>query len=416
MEKTIKPGRAPRAVTVPLSKSEGHRALILAALAEGETLLPPLPPSGDLRATMDCLRKMGAGLTETAEGLRIRPICRTGESTAAPIRADCGESGSTLRFLLPVAAAMGINAVFTGKGRLPQRPVRGLLAAMEQNGVTAEVRQEPWEIAVTGTLTPGVFRLPGKVSSQYVSGLLLALPLLAGESEIVVCGGLESAGYAEMTAEMVRRFGVNWEKTAAGWHLPGGEQYKSPGRLALGGDWSHAAFWLVAGCLAGPITVTGLDLQTHQPDRAVVELLRQMGGKPEQTPAGITMWPGRLHGITADVSGCPDLLPPLAVAMAFAEGESRLTGAARLRLKESDRLSGMAGLLRALGGTVTECPDGLIIAGGGLRGGMADPCGDHRLAMAAAVAGLACREPVTVTDAECVEKSYPEWWAELEKR
>ena len=269
---------------------------------------------------------------------------------------------------------------------------------------------------MTGTLTPGVFRLPGKVSSQYVSGLLLALPLLAGESEIVVCGGLESAGYAEMTAEMVRRFGVNWEKTAAGWHLPGGEQYKSPGRLALGGDWSHAAFWLVAGCLAGPVTVAGLDLQTHQPDRAMVELLRQMGGKPEQTPAGITVWPGRLHGITADVSGCPDLLPPLAVAMAFAEGESRLTGAARLRLKESDRLSGMAGLLRALGGTVTECPDGLIIAGGGLRGGMADPCGDHRLAMAAAVAGLACREPVTVTDAECVEKSYPEWWAELEKR
>ena len=416
MEKTIKPGRAPRAVTVPLSKSEGHRALILAALAEGETLLPPLPPSGDLRATMDCLRKMGAGLTETAEGLRIRPICRTGESTAAPIRPDCGESGSTLRFLLPVAAAMGINAVFTGKGRLPQRPVRELLAAMEQNGVTAEVRQEPWEIAVTGTLTPGVFRLPGKVSSQYVSGLLLALPLLAGESEIVACGGLESAGYAEMTAEMVRRFGVNWEKTATGWHLPGGEQYKSPGRLALGGDWSHAAFWLVAGCLAGPVTVTGLDLQTHQPDRAMVELLRQMGGKPEQTPAGITVWPGRLHGITADVSGCPDLLPPLAVAMAFAEGESRLTGAARLRLKESDRLSGMAGLLRALGGMVMECPDGLIIAGGGLRGGTADPCGDHRLAMAAAVAGLACREPVTVTDAECVEKSYPEWWAELEKR
>ena len=216
-----------------------------------------------------------------------------------------------------------------------------------------------------------------------------------------------------MTAEMVRRFGVNWEKTAAGWHLPGGEQYKSPGRLALGGDWSHAAFWLVAGCLAGPVTVAGLDLQTHQPDRAMVELLRQMGGKPEQTPAGITVWPGRLHGITADVSGCPDLLPPLAVAMAFAEGESRLTGAARLRLKESDRLAGMAALLRTLGGRVEEEPDGLVIAGGGLRGGTAEPCGDHRLAMAAGVAALACSAPVTVKNVECVGKSYPDWWARL---
>ena len=407
MEITICPGKAPRRAAVPLSKSEGHRALILAAMAQGETLLPRLPASGDLLATMDCLRQMGTSFTERENSLLVTPIAGP---PAAPLRLDCRESGSTLRFLLPVAAALGLRAIFTGRGRLPQRPVEALLAALRQNGITAEVRQHPWEIELAGRLTPGAFSLPGNVSSQYVSGLMLALPLLAGPSEIRLTGALESAGYAGMTEEMLRRFGLELEKIPMGWRIPGGMKYQSPGRLALGGDWSHAAFWLAAGCLAGPVTVTGLEPESTQPDRVILPLLRQMGARIEVSPEGVTAYPHRLTGTTIDVSGCPDLLPPLAAAMAFAEGESHLTGAARLRLKESDRLAGMAGLLRALGGRVEEEPDGLRIAGGGLRGGVADPCGDHRLAMAAAVAALACREPVTIKDAECVEKSYPAWW------
>lgn len=407
MEITICPGKAPRRAAVPLSKSEGHRALILAAMAQGETLLPRLPASGDLLATMDCLRQMGTSFTERENSLLVTPIAGP---PAAPLRLDCRESGSTLRFLLPVAAALGLRAVFTGRGRLPQRPVEALLAALQRNGITAEVRQHPWEIELAGRLTPGAFSLPGNVSSQYVSGLMLALPLLIGPSEIRLTGALESAGYAGMTEEMLRRFGLELEKTPMGWRIPGGMKYQSPGRLALGGDWSHAAFWLAAGCLAGPVTVTGLEPESTQPDRVILPLLRQMGARIELSPEGVTAYPSRLTGTTIDVSGCPDLLPPLAAAMAFAKGESRLTGAARLRLKESDRLAGMAGLLRALGGRVEEEPDGLRIAGSGLRGGVADPCGDHRLAMAAAVAALACREPVTIKDAECVEKSYPAWW------
>lgn len=408
MEITICPGKAPRRAAVPLSKSEGHRALILAAMAQGETLLPRLPASGDLLATMDCLRQMGTSFTERENSLLVTPIAGP---PAATLRLDCRESGSTLRFLLPVAAALGLRAIFTGRGRLPQRPVEALLAALQRNGITAEVRQHPWEIELAGRLTPGAFFLPGNVSSQYVSGLMLALPLLTGPSEIRLTGALESAGYAGMTEEMLRRFGLELEKTPMGWRIPGGMRYQSPGRLALGGDWSHAAFWLAAGCLAGPVTVTGLEPESTQPDRVILPLLRQMGARIELSPEGITAYPHRLTGTTIDVSGCPDLLPPLAAAMAFAKGESRLTGAARLRLKESDRLAGMAGLLRALGGRVEEEPDGrLRIAGSGLRGGVADPCGDHRLAMAAAVAALACREPVTVKDAECVEKSYPAWW------
>ena len=393
MEITICPGKAPRRAAVPLSKSEGHRALILAAMAQGETLLPRLPASGDLLATMDCLRQMGTRFTERENSLLVTPIAGP---PAAPLRLDCRESGSTLRFLLPVAAALGLRAIFTGRGRLPQRPVEALLAALQRNGITAEVRQHPWEIELAGRLTPGAFSLPGNVSSQYVSGLMLALPLLTGPSEIRLTGALESAGYAGMTEEMLRRFGLELEKTPMGWRIPGGMKYQSPGRLALGGDWSHAAFWLAAGCLAGPVTVTGLEPESTQPDRVILPLLRQMGARIELSPEGITAYPHRLTGTTIDVSGCPDLLPPLAAAMAFAKGESRLTG--------------MAGLLRALGGRVEEEPDGLRIAGSGLRGGVADPCGDHRLAMAAAVAALACREPVTIKDAECVEKSYPAWW------
>ena len=406
MEITICPGKALRRAAVPLSKSEGHRALILAAMAQGETLLPRLPASGDLLATMDCLRQMGTSFTERENSLLVTPIAGP---PAAPLRLDCRESGSTLRFLLPVAAALGLRAIFTGRGRLPQRPVEALLAALQRNGITAEVRQHPWKIELAGRLTPGAFSLPGNVSSQYVSGLMLALPLLTGPSEIRLTGALESAGYAGMTEEMLRRFGLELEKTPMEWRIPGGMKYQSPGRLALGGDWSHAAFWLAAGCLAGPVTVTGLEPESTQPDRFILPLLRQMGARIELSPEGITAYPHRLTGTTIDVSGCPDLLPPLAAAMAFAKGESRLTGAARLRLKESDRLAGMAGLLRALGGRVEEEPDGLRIAGSGLRGGVADPCGDHRLAMAA-VAALACREPVTIKDAECVEKSYPAWW------
>ena len=337
MEITITAGNPPRRVTAPLSKSEGHRAMILAALAEGETLLPVLPASDDMTATKECLRQMGAGITETAQGLQICPI-RVPAANA--VRLNCGESGSTLRFLLPVAAA--------------------------------EARREPWEIEIDGRLTAGIFTLPGNVSSQYVSGLMMALPLLKGSSEIRVEGALQSAGYAAMTEEMLRRFGAVCEKTPQGWHIAGGQRYHSPMRLAIGGDWSQAAFWLAAGSLFAPVTVTGLMQESAQPDRAILPLLRQMGAQIEVFQNGVTAAPGKLRGISAEMSGCPDLLPPLAVVMAFAEGESRLTGAGRLRLKESDRLTGTAGLLRALGGTATELPDGLVITGGGLRGGAAE--------------------------------------------
>lgn len=410
MEITVKPGKAPRLVAAPLSKSEGHRAMITAALAERPTLLPVLPASDDLTATEDCLRELGACFTETADGLTVTPIREMPKKT---LRLNCRESGSTLRFLLPVAAALGLRAVFTGEGRLPDRPIGELLAALRQNGTAAEVKNDPWEIIISGRLQAGVFALPGNVSSQYISGLMMALPLLDGSSEIRLTGALQSAGYAEMTEKTLERFGIHCERTPLGWRLGGGQRYTSPGRLAVGGDWSHAAFWLAAGCIAGPVTVTGLDRDSAQPDRVILQLLRQMGARIEASTQKITVLPARLHGITAEMSGCPDLLPPMAAAMAFADTPSRLTGAERLRAKESDRLAGTAALLRALGGEVTELSDGLIIGGGGLRGGVADPCGDHRLAMAAAVAALGCREAVTVKNAACVRKSYPEWWQVL---
>ena len=362
---------------------------------------------------MDCLRQMGTSFTERENSLLVTPIAGP---PAAPLRLDCRESGSTLRFLLPVAAALGLRAIFTGRGRLPRRPVEALLAALQRNGITAEVRQHPWEIELAGRLTPGAFFLPGNVSSQYVSGLMLALPLLTGPSEIRLTGALESAGYAGMTEEMLRRFGLELEKIPMGWRIPGGMKYQSPGRLALGGDWSHAAFWLAAGCLAGPVTVTGLEPESTQPDRVILPLLRQMGARIELSPEGVTAYPSRLTGTTIDVSGCPDLLPPLAVMAARRDGTTHFVNAARLRMKESDRLTTTAALLRALGVPVETTADSLTVRGvPAFSGGTVDGANDHRVVMAAAVAATAATAPVTVTGAEAVRKSYPSFWEEYKR-
>ncbi len=405
------PGTRRGAVRVPASKSQAHRLLILAALGREETTLLCDGISRDIAATADCLRALGADIQEEEGLLRVRPIR---EVPGGLCRLPCGESGSTLRFLLPVAGALGAECLFLREGRLPDRPLAPLDQQLTAHGMT--LRAEGAALHVSGQLMPGAFTLPGNVSSQYLSGLLLALPLLAESSTLTVTGALESAGYVAMTEQALALAGISTEKQDGLWRIGGGERPQLPRRLAVEGDYSSAAFFLCMGALSREGTaVSGLEPASAQGDRAILALLRRFGAEVQEDDGTVSVRRGEhLRGITIDAAPVPDLIPALAALAAAAEGETRVVNAARLRLKESDRLQSTAALLRTLGGAVQELPDGLVIRGGTpLRGGTAEPFGDHRIAMAAAVAACAAEGGVTVRDSNCVEKSYPRFWADF---
>lgn len=402
---TVAPRALSGAVRAISSKSDAHRNLICAALAAEPTAFDPFTPSNDIDATMDCLAALGASFAKRPDdGVTVTP----GETARAPML-DCGESGSTLRFLLPVAAALDCGATFTGHGRLPERRIAPLLEALAAHGCTPSAARLPLTLA--GRLTPGVYEIVGNESSQYISGLLFALPLTGGDCSIRVTGPLSSRGYVDMTLRTVRRFGITVLETARGFEIPGGQRYRSPGHAALEGDWSNAAFFLASGALGAPgtsVAVTGLDADSVQRDREIAACLARFGACVMASDGGVRIAPGRLTGQRIDVDQIPDLLPVLAVLACAAEGETVLFNAARLRDKESDRLASTAAMLRALGGDVREEPDALRIMGAGrLKGGAVDGAGDHRIVMAAAVAAAICKTPVTIYGAEAVWKSYP---------
>ena len=390
-------------VHIPASKSQAHRLLICAALGQTPVTLSCDGFSRDITATARCLRALGAGVeTEDDRLLRLTP-----GPAAEHGDLPCGESGSTLRFLLPVAAALGTTATFHMEGRLPRRPLAPLDEELTRHGV--QLTRCGDTLTVSGRLQPGDYTLPGNVSSQYISGLLMALPLLDGESTLTVTGTVESAAYIAMTEDALRLSGIRFRKDGWVYRIGGNQTFALPPTLAVEGDWSNAAFFLCAGALSEKgVTVTGLNAASSQGDRAIVDILRAFGAKVRQTEHAVTVCAAPLHGITVDAAAIPDLIPVVSVVAACAAGETRITGAARLRLKESDRIATTAGLLRALGGDVTELPDGLIIRGSALTGGTVDPANDHRIAMSAAVAASVC--PVTVPDSDCVAKSYPRFW------
>ena len=375
------------------SKSQLQRLLLCAALADRETVVHGASDAADVQAMCRCLRALGARVTADGKTLRVQPVTEQAHGAA-----DCGESGATLRFLLPVAAALGRETTFRLHGRLPQRPLGPLWEALEAHGVRLS-RPAPDELLCAGRLQSGRFALPGDVSSQFFSGLLFALPLLSGPSELHAATPPESAGYIAMTLAALRRFGIATEPLPDGWAVPGGQRYRSPGAVRA------------EGALSRPVTVTGLQADSAQGDRVILEYLRRFGAEVEQNADAVTVRPAPLRGCSLDVRSTPDLAPPLALLAACAAGTTRITGAARLRYKERDRLASIAAALRALGADVRDLPDGLEIVGGRLTGGTVDACGDHRIAMLAAIASARC--DVRLRGAECVEKSDPHFWQTL---
>ena len=382
MNVTITPGLPRGAITPPPSKSQAHRLLIAAALADGESRIEHLADSQDIQATRRCM----AALKAPGEDLPVL---------------DCGESGSTLRFLIPVALALRGGGRFTGRGRLMERPQKPYFDLFDEKGIA--YRQEDGVLTVQGRLTPGTFALPGDVSSQFVTGLLYALPLLEGDSRITLTTPLESRGYVDMTLEALERFGIRAEcPDGRTLRVPGGQTYR-PCRAAVESDYSQAAFYYAANGLGGQVEILGLNPRSAQGDRCIVPYHMQLCG------------PGEAE---LDVSQCPDLVPPLAAHAALRQGITRIVNAARLRIKESDRLTAVTQVLTALGADVVEGADRLTITGQpeGLAGGVTvDSHNDHRIAMMAAIAATRCAAPVTIIGAECVAKSYPDFWEDYER-
>ena len=412
MNKTILPGARTGEVHIPASKSQAHRMLLCAAMGENEVTLRCRGLSKDILATVACLKALGASVDAEGEVLHLRPVSAPPPGLCL---LPCGESGSTLRFLLPMVGALGVSAVFERGGRLPERPIEPLGRELCRNGM--DIRSDGARLSCSGQLRPGAFSLPGNISSQYISALLMTLPLLEGESTLHMEGALESAAYVAMTEEVLRLGGVRTEKTGYGYRIPGGQRCRFAPELSVEGDYSNAAFFLCAGALSERgIRVTGLDPQSRQGDRAIVPLLEEMGAQVASDGSSVTVKRAALHGITIDASPIPDLIPVLSVVAAAASGETRVIHAQRLRLKESDRLHSTTQMLRALGAEAEELPDGLVIRGGRtLAGGTVDACGDHRIAMSAAVAGGICRGAVTICGSECVQKSYPDFWTDFQQ-
>ena len=389
MNITIQPFPIGGRVTAPPSKSHVHRLLIAAALSPSVTILHCPTENADIAATARCLTALGADIWREQDRLIVH-----GPASGERRTLDCGESGSTLRFLLPLCAALPQQITLRGQGRLPERPNGSLLEALRCHG--ARIEGDFLPISTHGGLQPGDFALPGNVSSQYFTGLLFILPLLPGDSALRYTSPLESKPYVELTLSVLRSFSIQVEEIENGWRVPGNQQYASPGAVEAEGDWSAAAFWLGANALGSAVTVEGLNPASCQGDKAMEGLLGRIGG-------------------VIDVTDTPDLMPILSAVAAATPGQTtRIVGAARLRLKESDRITAMAETIRTLGGQAEETPDGLLIYGTGLRGGTVDGKNDHRIVMSASIAATACRGEVTIRGAEAVGKSYPHFWRDYE--
>ncbi|MBE6956013.1 MAG: 3-phosphoshikimate 1-carboxyvinyltransferase [Ruminococcaceae bacterium] len=394
MNVTITPGKLAGTVMPPTSKSQGHRLLLAAALAQGESVIRNLSPSKDIEATTACIRVLGARVWQEEDGLHV--VGRGGGFDGGkPLFFDCGESGSTLRFLIPIALAVAGGGSFTGHGRLMERPLKPYFDIFETKDIYYARYED--KAGLEGRLTPGDYPLPGDVSSQFITGLLYALPLLEGDSRIVITTPLESRAYVDMTLDALGQFGVTarWEGEQT-LLVPGDQTYR-PAAVTVEGDWSQAAFWYAARALGGEVEILGMDAHSTQGDKAVAGCYEQLGR------------PGHVE---IDVSQCPDLVPALAAMAAVRQGTTQIVNAARLRIKESDRLTAVAAVLNAMGADVTEGADSLTVVGkAALVGGVTiDSHNDHRIAMMAAVAATRCQQPVAVLGAECVNKSYPAFW------
>ena len=395
------------------SKSDIHRCIICAALSDKPTKIRFVGLSKDILTTVECVKTLGARV-DFFDGSAVVTPCDKSKIMQG-LSLDCQESGSTARFLLPIAATLCKNVTLKGSGRLPERPFSPLCESLEKGGANFSADKLP--ITVTKNVSHGGrYEIPGNISSQYISGLLLMLPLFSEGGEVVITTPLESAGYVDMTVDTMTKFGIKIEKGENSYKVLPNQSYTSPEYIRAQGDWSSAAFWLCADALGANVVLSGLDETCPQGDRKVVEILEKFGAKKIVTDEGIIIEAGRLHGIDIDASNIPDLVPILSVVACAARGKTRIYGAKRLRLKESDRLETTKDFLSRLGADITVTEDGLEIEGKGkLSGGMVLGHNDHRIVMSSAICSLICKNQVIIEGAQAVEKSYTMFFTDFDK-
>lgn len=403
-------------IAAPPSKSDAHRLLILSALSENREpiFLSCRDTSADIDATVGCLRALGADITVCGGGYSVTPIDRTAAPAPdAEIFMNAGESGSTLRFLIPVIGALGASVCIKMEGRLPYRPLAPLDAVLEAHGMT--LRRDPEDetlLHLSGQLTPGDYSIDGGISSQFISGLLFALPLLSAPSRLEITGSIASAPYIALTRSALSRFGYSAAPQEDGhlYRLTPAAFTPSDG-MTVEGDWSGAAFLLCAGAMRHGVTVTSLHRDSVQGDQRILEVLRLAGCSITWNGDSVTVLPpkdGILSAFAVNADDIPDLVPPMAMLACAAHGETVITGCSRLRIKESDRLAAAVAMIRALGGTASSDEDSIRIDGSGtLTGGYSEGVNDHRMVMSAALGALISVNSVTVSDKEAIRKSYP---------
>lgn len=394
------------------SKSMAHRYLFCSALSDSETLLYLPDISEDIQITINCLKTLGAKIEIKEDYLLIKPIDKTKLSKEI-YSFDLKESGTTLRFLLPIASTLVESSKFTGSGRLPARPIKELLQILKKSNCILSSDNMPFEI-----INKFKFKdvsIVGNISSQYISGLLLASPLQDEDININVLGNLESKPYVDMTIQVMKEYGV-YVNEAKNNYSVNKTYYKSPKKAVVEGDWSNMAFFLVAGAISeNPINISGLNLNSLQGDKKILEILKSFGANISMDKSMITVSKNILNPLEIDISDIPDLLPILAVLSAKAIGKTRFYNAGRLRFKESDRLKSTSNMIKNLGGNSIEKDDELIIIGSGkLNGGSVDSYNDHRIAMSASIASIICKNPVILKNEKSVNKSYSKFYKDFE--
>lgn len=389
------------------SKSEAHRALICAALSDKPSDISCTYTNNDILATASCLNSLGADISYKSGVFHIEPIYEPAHKADL----DCGESGSTLRFMLPITAALGVHANIYMSGRLPMRPLSPLYELLSDNGVKLS-KQGSTPLEVQGRFVGGDFKIAANISSQFISGLLFALPLCNSASTLTLTEKIESQDYISMTLDAQRRFSVDIKQVENTKFIIDPKQKYSPkGNICIGGDWSNAAFFLCAGALSDEgVCVSGLDLCSHQGDKRILDVLKNMGANVAVSNSNVTVKKGELREIELDASDIPDLVPIIATVASVSRGKSVIYNAGRLRLKESDRIESVCNMLSSLGSDIIPTNDGMIIYGKeDLVGGRVDSCADHRIAMSAAIASTVCKNAVVIDGFEAVNKSYPDF-------
>lgn len=410
----IKPKLLKGNVVVPPSKSLGHRGIIAAALSSGISKIDNIELSKDIEATVDIMKELGAIIYTKNNSLIVDG--RNTFSYEKTLHLKCNESGSTIRFLIPLALTKKGDYVFYGEGKLVSRPLEPYYEIFKEKGIEYSTTEGGLPLKVSGKLTSGTYRVRGDISSQFITGLLFSLPLLEGNSKIEVTTKLESKGYIDLTLQVLEEFGIEIENNNYNeFNIKGNQRYNGR-NYCVEGDYSQGAFFLIAGALGSSIICSGLNKNSLQGDKVILDILRDMGCNIEENDEGIRVKHSKTKGIEIDVSNCPDLVPILAVLASLSDGTTKIVNAKRLRIKECDRLHAITTELNKLGADIRELEDSLIISGvKELKGGEVDSHNDHRIAMALAIAATRAKGEVIINNPNAIEKSYPNFFKDYTK-